>query len=285
MKSSSKFFPVALMQTEYWNQYSEDVYLLKPNTSADRTVELALTRLYKSQEGINNEHKPAFVFVHDTYENRGCWMSDHESLLSSIIESGGDVWIYEMRGHGLSPKNKSYLKNTLNDVARFDLPAVQTFIYELNSSQAVWIGRGEGGIAILRSIESECLQKDNIKHLHLLSMERFHWARRYWIPLWGSFVRLLNRKTYFTKAHLPETEFRSVWKQLKKEKSLLGSKRTIDGKNRLFKQLINVEVPVLFWLKSEPQERFKKWFLGDSVNAAEYSDDVFMRKLVDSINN
>lgn len=285
MKSSSKHFPVALMQADYWKQFSEDVYLLKPNTGKDKTVQLALTRLYENKEGKKEQSRASFIFVHDTYENRITWISEYEEMISSILESGGDVWIYEMRGHGLSPKNQSYQTNTLYDIAKFDLPAVQTFIHELNSEPASWVGRGEGGIAILRALESEGIKSEHIKMLHLLSMERFHWARRYWIPFWGGIIRLMNRRTYFTKSRLPETEFRSVWKQLKKEKSLIGRRKSLDGKSRIFKMLSGIHTPVTFWFSSEKVNSFRKWLVSDNTDAIIYSKDQFEENLIESISH
>lgn len=269
MKSSSQFFPVALMQADFWKQYSEDVYVLKPNRSEDKTIEFALTRLYDNKK--EDKKGPSFVLVHDTFENRMNWMSQYEELLVSLIETGASIWIFEMRGHGLSPKNQSYQRNTLNDIAQFDLPAVQTFVHELTDSKANWIGKGEGAIAILRSIEAGYLNKDHVNHIHLLSMERFHWIKRYWLPFLGPLVRLFNRGAYFTREGMPESEFRSVWKQLVKEKSLFGRRKTLDGKTRVFKKINMLEVPVTFWFSKKQIGRFKKWYQADQSSAQEFS--------------
>ena len=281
MKSSSQYFPVALMQADFWKEYSEDVYLLKPNSSEDKTIEFALTRLYD----IKNLAKKgaSYIFVHDTYENRMSWISHYEELLSSLIGSGADIWIFEMRGHGLSPKNQSYQRNTLNDVAEYDLPAVQTFVHELTGLKAVWVGKGEGAVAILRAIEAEMLKKELVAQVHLLSLDRFHWFKRYWIPLWGLVTRLLNRNTYFTKQGLPETEFRSVWKQVIKEKSLLGRRKTIEGKTRLFKKINELEIPLMFWFAKGQKERFKKWYRADLSTAKDFSLESFEDSLKEQI--
>ena len=50
MQSSSQLFPVQLVSAEVIGSLVEDIYLLKPNNSADRSVELAVTRLSKNQK-------------------------------------------------------------------------------------------------------------------------------------------------------------------------------------------------------------------------------------------
>lgn len=278
MKSSSKHFPVSLMQADFWKEFSEDIYLLKPNTSTDKTVQVALTRLYGSQD--KSDQGLSLVLVHDTYENRISWISDYEDLISDLIKSGFSIWMFEMRGHGLSPKNQAYQKNTLNDIAQYDLPAVQQFINELTHSTAIWLGKGEGGLAILRAVEAKTLISEQIQSIHLKAMERFHWMRRIWFPFVGIIRRLFNRKSYFFVSKFPESEFRSVWKQLLREKSLFGRRKTLDGQSRIFKKLPEINIDLTFWFQKDQVEKFKKWHAAENSRALVFSTESLKNQIL-----
>ena len=53
-----------------------------------------------------------------------------------------------MRGHGLSIRNDGYRDNRVADYARYDLPALASFIHEQCGQPAHWIGHSLGGVVL-----------------------------------------------------------------------------------------------------------------------------------------
>ncbi len=129
MQSSSDLFPVALLSAERRGDLSEDVYRLKPGNSPDLTVELAVTRL-----GLADEPQARgvpVILLHGSFSNRRFWFSPKGIGLGAYLARAGfDVWVAEMRGHGLSVRNQDYRKNRVADYARYDLPAIAAFVRE-----------------------------------------------------------------------------------------------------------------------------------------------------------
>lgn len=154
MKSSSKLFPVRLMSADVQNGLAEDVYLLKPNNSADPSVELALTHLSLADEScVGRTEKPALILLHGSYQNRRLWWADSGPCLAKeLVLQGLDVWLLELRGHGLSPFNQRYEENTLADYATYDLPAVEMFVRERSDSSVHWLGHGTGAGVLLAAL-------------------------------------------------------------------------------------------------------------------------------------
>ncbi|MFF7708406.1 alpha/beta fold hydrolase [Pseudomonas sp. NPDC007930] len=151
MQSSSQLFPVALISAERRGDLSEDVYLIKANNSLDFTTELAVTRL-----GLADRAGPpgaAVVLVHGSFSNRRFWYSPKgQGLGPWLARAGFDVWIAEMRGHGLSPRNQGYASNRLDDYARYDLPAIGAFVAEMNGHPAYWVGHSMGGTTLAMAL-------------------------------------------------------------------------------------------------------------------------------------
>src|SRR5690606_36740903 len=115
MQSSSRLFPVVLSRAEIRADLSEDVYLLRHGISSDSSVELALTRL-----GRVDAEKPGVpvILLHGSFSNRRFWYSPKGIGPGAYLARAGfDVWIAEMRGHGLSPRNQSYRHNQVRDYA------------------------------------------------------------------------------------------------------------------------------------------------------------------------
>lgn len=154
MKSSSRFFPARLMSAEVQQGLAEDVYLIKPNSSPDKSVELALTHLSPLTDGrVRKTQGPALVLVHGSYQNRRLWWAESgDCLAKDLVNKGVDVWLVEFRGHGLSPINQCYDQNTLEDYARYDLPAVERFVSEQSGQSVNWLGYGTGAGALLASV-------------------------------------------------------------------------------------------------------------------------------------
>jgi len=154
VKSSSRYFPARLMSAEVQQGLAEDVYLIKPNNSPDKSVELSLTHLsLLKEEGVETSLGPTLVLVHGSYQNRRLWWAESgDCLAKALVNHGVDVWLLEFRGHGLSPINQCYDQNTLEDYTRYDLPAVERFVSEQSGQVVNWLGYGTGAGALLASV-------------------------------------------------------------------------------------------------------------------------------------
>ena len=107
MQSSSRLFPVALISAEIRGDLSEDVYRLKPGNSPDASVELAMTRIGLADPSMRRG--VPVILVPGSFSNRRFWFSPKGVGLGAFLARAGyDVWIAEMRGHGLSPRNRDY---------------------------------------------------------------------------------------------------------------------------------------------------------------------------------
>lgn len=150
MQSSSQLFPVRLVSAELIGTLVEDIYLLKPNNSSDHSVELAVTRLSKK----NTDHNgPPVILLHGSFSNRRRWLSaDGKGVAAYLVDAGFDVWLPEMRGHGLSPVNKAFDKNSVDQVVKNDLPAIQQFVMEQTGKKINWIAEESGGLFVLASL-------------------------------------------------------------------------------------------------------------------------------------
>lgn len=284
MKSSSQYFPVTLLKADFWNELSEDIYSLKPNSSEDRTVEFSATRLSAQQyckQGL--QRGCPIIFVHDLFQNRFVWMNDHQDLIDQLTNKGFDVWIMEMRGHGLSKVNVQYVDNNLDDIAKYDLPALQQFVEELNPQPAMWVGLGEGGIAILRSLLSGGMKEQAIHSLHILKLDHWKVLHKNRIPLVPLFKRLLSRKKSFIKETEPEAEPRGVWRQMLKEQAFLGRKRLYDSSKRLRAAIPDLTVRCWFYAKPGQLKRLGKQ-LADHPTALVVSGEDSFELLSDELN-
>ena len=265
MQSSSRLFPVALVKADLWQGLSEDIYLLKPNNSSDKSVEISVTRLGNNLKSEGQVCTP-IVLVHDLYQNRLSWMQSQseDDFAVSLARSGFDVWLVEMRGHGMSKINQHYTQNSLDDFSAFDLVAVQQFIHEKNSVAAVWLGEGEGGISVLSSLAGEHMEPEWVQGVVVTRADRLRWRNKYRWPLMPTMTRLFNRKKVMTKSHLPETEPRGVWKQRIKTHSLIGS-RKVSGNKKLLPSLKAFDFAMRFCLEEQNGRLQKRLTFNEST--------------------
>lgn len=186
MQSSSELFPVALVSAELRGDLSEDVYLLKPNNSPDPSVELALTRLGPAgAEGVRGE---PVVLLHGSFANRRFWYSPKGVGLGAYLARAGyDVWIAEMRGHGLSPRNQAYRHNSVAQYVRYDLPAIAAFIAEQTGQAAHWIGHSLGGTTLAAALGGGYLGDDRVRSAALFGSQisRIYWPLKLPPLEWG----------------------------------------------------------------------------------------------------
>ncbi len=191
MQSSSSLFPVALIATEMAGELHEDVYQLNPGISVDPTVRLAVTRL--TDPAWEGQRAPV-VLLHSEFHNKRQWLSPRgEGFAALLARYGFDVWMAEMRGHGMSPRNRDWARGHQRLIAQEDLPPIHRFISEQTGRSPVWVGRGLGsrliahGIVdnhlLLRHVPGAVFIEPGNPHSHwteaeLSSLERWGLARR-----------------------------------------------------------------------------------------------------------
>lgn len=186
MQSSSELFPVALISAELRGDLSEDVYRLKPGNSPDFSVELALTRLGHTDQEHRGE---PVILVHGSFSNRRFWYSPRSIGLGPYLARAGfDVWIAEMRGHGLSPRNQAYKHNTVADYARYDLPAVAAFVREQTGRVPHWVGHSLGGTTLAAALGGGYLNGEDAASAALFGAQisRIYWPLKVPPVEWGS---------------------------------------------------------------------------------------------------
>jgi pimeloyl-ACP methyl ester carboxylesterase len=273
MKSSSELFPAQLIKADVFENnnggFTEDVYLIKPNNNRDKSVQIAVTNLSKINsigefnQATKNEKKSwwqgriknkaadsrSIILLHGCYQNRNLWFSpEHSDLIDQLLEKGFDVWLMEHRGHGMSPINTRYNKNTLEDYARYDIPAVNDFVTEHTNSKPHWIGYGEGAGALLFSLACDLLDADAFSSITgigspflSLPMSR--------MPLSHLLAKPFNRSQEFSLRRGPESEPWALRKQLLKEGGWLNQRGSNLGVN-LWDHLLEKNHPIR-WLASQ----------------------------------
>lgn len=176
MQSSSSLFPVSLVATEMAGELHEDVYQLNPGISADPTVRLAVTRL--TDPAWQGARAPV-VLVHSEFHNKRQWLSPKgEGFAALLARYGFDVWLAEMRGHGMSPRNRDWANGYQSLLAQEDLPPIHCFVSEQTGRSPVWIGRGLGSRLIAHGIIENNLLLRHVSGAVFIEPgnSRFHWT-------------------------------------------------------------------------------------------------------------
>jgi pimeloyl-ACP methyl ester carboxylesterase len=246
MQSSSELFPVALLSAELRADLSEDVYLLKPGNSPDPSVELALTRLGRA--GHESTRGVPVVMLHGSFSNRRFWYSPRGLGAGAYLARlGFDVWLAEMRGHGLSPRNRSYKSNRLSDYVRYDLPAIAAFVIEQSGQRPHWVGHSMGGTTLAAAMGGGHLDDAQVASLALFGSQV---SRQYWPlkvpPVEWALRGLLGRFEHLSGARLkrgPEDEPVGVVREALRMHGLFG--RFGDAEHDWWAGLPRVQVPLL----------------------------------------
>ena len=166
---------------------------------------------------------------------------------SSFSRAGFDVWLPEMRGHGLSARNIHWNKNRVADYARYDLPAIGAFVKELSGQSPHWIGHSQGGISLAAALGGQYLNDDVVASAAFFGTQinrRYGWLK---IPpvQWCAYL-MLKRFGHLSGARLkrgPEDEPVSIALEALRWNGFLG--RFKDAERDWWAGLAEVKVPVL----------------------------------------
>lgn len=234
------------MSAERRGDLVEDVYRLKPGNSPDPSVELALTRLGRV-DAPEVRGQPV-VLVHGSFSNRRFWYSPKGIGLGPYLARAGfDVWIAEMRGHGLSARNQRYRDNTVADYARYDLPAIAAFVKEQSGTVPHWLGHSLGGTTLAAALGGHYLGSGEAASVALFGSQvsRIYWPLKLPPVQWSG--RLLLRSfEHVSGARFkrgPEDEPIGVALESLRWHGLFG--RFGDRERNWWTGLADTEVPVL----------------------------------------
>jgi predicted alpha/beta hydrolase len=246
MQSSSHLFPVALISAERRGDLTEDVYRLKPGNSPDFTVEIAVTRL--GRVAAPDARGVPVVLLHGSFSNRRFWYSPKGIGLGAYLaREGFDVWIAEMRGHGLSARNSAYASNCVADYARYDLPAIAAFVREQTGQAPHWVGHSLGGTTLAAALGGQTLTADDAASVAIFGSQvtRSHWPLK--VPPLQWLARLiLKRFEHLSGPRFkrgPEDEPMGVILESMRWHGLFG--RFGDKKDNWWSGLAQVTVPLL----------------------------------------
>ena len=104
------------------------------------SAELVLTRVPPSD--TDNQHNTPVLLVHGNFSNRGFWVSSKGVGVGPFLAAQGyDVWVAELRGHGLSPKDPDFAAISADDHINIDLPGILSYrrICAERQSISIWL--------------------------------------------------------------------------------------------------------------------------------------------------
>lgn len=248
MKSSSALFPVSLYRAERYPEFDEDVYRIKHNRGPDKSTEIAITHL--SRKDDSGLKKIPVIMLHGSFTNRGFWLSHKGTGLARyLLDEGYDVWLYEAPGHGFSPRNKDYKRNTMENYVLHDMPAVQAFVEEKTQQHAHWIGHSLGGVTIASAVAAGLLNKDNTQTVVLLGTQILRTPWYLWIPFAGLLMRTCISMTGELQGRTlkigPEAEPAGLINEYLARHGWFGSWKLVSTKQRLMPAWQLADVPLL----------------------------------------
>jgi alpha-beta hydrolase superfamily lysophospholipase len=207
--------------------------------------------------------------VHGSFTNRRFWLSAQGvGLARYLVEAGFDVWLMEMRGHGLSPRNLDYKDNSLEHYAVSDVPAINEFVIEKTGLKPVWLGHSLGGVLISTAIAAGTLPEHQVAAIALLGTQV---VRRRWflqIPL----ITSMGKWWFTLKPELdgrklkigPENEPAGIAKEYLRWLGLLGRWRFNQNKVSLLTKWQEMDVPMLAMVgkndQSDPSEYCERFY-------------------------
>ncbi|MBW1897470.1 MAG: alpha/beta hydrolase [Deltaproteobacteria bacterium] len=115
---------------------------------------------------ITEKNSLPVILLHGTYSKRNFWISPKGIGLGAYLaEQGFDVWIPELRGHGLSPKGERFSSITAEEQIRFDIPAINRFVTGQTKSSVSWICHSFAGVYTLASLSCGWLDQNSVSRL------------------------------------------------------------------------------------------------------------------------
>lgn len=142
---------------------------------------LALTQLEPTPEA---SPLGPVVLVHGSYTHRRFWVTaDGFGLAPFLADNGFDVWIPELRGHGLSPKGDGFGGFTAEDHIRRDLPTVHETVREHAGAPPTWIGHSSGGLYLLGALSRAWIDPDDVRAVALFGTQISHGEAYLKLPL------------------------------------------------------------------------------------------------------
>ncbi len=234
--------PPPRCETQILGDVPVDVHRI---TAADN-AELAVTRIRPRRA------KPLLfpaILVHGTYTNRHFWISPKGIGMGAYLaEQGVDVWIPELRGHGLSPKEENFSAITAQDQIYYDLPAIQDYVFRQTRTPAFWIGHSFGGLFIIAALSAKRLSQDRLKGMVTLGSQISLGDRYLKIPpiAWAlaGLLRVIGHLPSPTFGLGPEIEPAGVIIETIRWKKLYGQWTDINGFS-YWDGLNDIRVPVL----------------------------------------
>ena len=217
--------------------------------TADK-AELAITRIPpRVPDAGQAAAPPSVVLVHGTYSTRNFWVSPKGIGMGSYLaDQGYDVWIPELRGHGLSPKPAGYAAISAEDHIRADLPAIQNFVKLRSSGPVFWIGHSFGGLYVIAALSMKWLDQSNMAGLVAFGSQISHGDRYLKVPpLAWTAALILKTIGYFPAPRLglgPEIEPAGVILETIRWKRLFGKWTTSTGAS-YWEGLRDIRLPVL----------------------------------------
>ena len=256
MKSSSQFFPVSLFKADVNGDLTDDVYLIKHSLDKDPSVQIALSHI--GIYGQASKGKQPIVLVHGSFTNRGFWLSSQGiGFARYLVEAGFDVWLMEMRGHGLSPRNLQYKNNNLEQYATSDVPSVNKFVIEKTGLKPIWLGHSMGGVLISTALAAGTLVDFDVAGVAFLGTQV---VRRRW-NLQIPFVTSFGKAWFSFKPEMdgrklkvgPENEPAGIAKEYLRWLGLLGRWRFRNNKASLMTGWKGVNIPLFSMVGQDDQ--------------------------------
>lgn len=178
-----------------------------------------------------------------------------------LADQGFDVWIPELRGHGLSPKGDAFSKINAEDQIRYDLPAIQDHVFRITRAPAFWIGHSFGGLFIIASLSMRWLRQEIVRGMVTFGSQISFGDTYLKIPPLTWILRLLLRIVGYLPAPKlglgPEIEPAGVILETIRWKKLFGKWTNSEG-DSYWPGLNDIRIPVMSFAaaddKNDPAE-------------------------------
>lgn len=135
-------------------------------------AKLALTRIRAEPDAAP---RVPVILVHGSYTHRRFWVTeDGFGLAPFLAEHGYDVWIPELRGHGLSPKGEDFADVTAEDHIRRDLPTVHRYVRGETDAAPLLVGHSSGGLYLLGALSRGWIEPGSVQALAVFGTQISH---------------------------------------------------------------------------------------------------------------